>query len=232
VLDALQVTGRVRTHVVQHEAPPRFAAHPDTLDAFLRLRAAAAADGFDLRPVSSFRGHAMQLRIWNRKFSGRATLYDIDGLPRDRSGFDEETTVRGILNWSALPGGSRHQWGSEIDVVDGNAMPPGYEPKLLPEEVRTGGIFAPLHRWLDERIGEFGFFRPYAREQGGMYPEPWHLSHAPVSLRAIEALSLPLLAELTASTAILGKQTTLRLLPEIWERHILNIVPPPAGCRC
>ena len=230
MLDALQVTGRVRTHVVQIETPLRFAAHPAAASAFLRLREAAAVDGFDLRPVSSFRGYAMQLRIWNDKFSGRKALYDIDGHPRDRSGFDEETIIRCILNWSALPGGSRHQWGSEIDVVDGNAMPPGYAPKLLPEEVRPGGLFAPLHRWLDAHIGAFGFFRPYAREQGGMYPEPWHLSFAPVSLRAIEDLSVPLLAELTARSAMLGKDRVLERMPDIFERHILNITAPPPDC--
>lgn len=230
MFDALQATGRTRTHVIQLDAP-RFAAHPDAAAAFLRLREAAAADGFELRPVSSFRGYKMQLRIWNRKFDGRATLYDIDGRPRDRSGFDEATIIRSILNWSALPGASRHQWGTEIDVVDGNAMPPGYEPKLLPEEVRAGGLFAPLHRWLDAHVGEFGFFRPYAREQGGMYPEPWHLSYAPVSLRAIDDLSVPLLAEVTAQADILGKARVLEMLPEIFERHVLDIVPPPADCR-
>jgi len=44
MFNELEITGRVRTHVVQHDAP-RFAAHPDVAAAFLRLRAAAARDG-------------------------------------------------------------------------------------------------------------------------------------------------------------------------------------------
>jgi LAS superfamily LD-carboxypeptidase LdcB len=213
---------------VQLDAP-RFAAHPDAAAAFVALRAAARDDGFDLKPVSSFRDHRMQLRIWNNKFSGKAPLYDIDGNIRDRAGFTEDDTIRRILDWSALPGASRHQWGTEIDVVDGNAMPPGYAPKLLPEEVRAGGMFAPLHHWLDEHLERFDFFRPYARFQGGMYPEPWHLSYAPVSLKAINDLDIDLLAELTRDSAILGKARILALLPEIFERHVRNIfLPGPA----
>jgi len=109
-------------------------------------------------------------------------------------------------------------------------MPPGYKPRLLPEEVREGGLFAPLHRWLDERMHAFGFFRPYARFQGGMFPEPWHLSYAPVSMRAIDDVSVDLLARVTAASDIPGKARVLEMLPEIFERHVRNIVPPPPGC--
>jgi LAS superfamily LD-carboxypeptidase LdcB len=226
----LEVTGRVRTHVVQCDAP-RFAAHPDTAAAFLRLRAAAARDGIELRPYSSFRGYEAQARIWEAKFSGRAPLYDIDGQPRDRSGMREDDVIRHILDWSALPGASRHQWGSEIDVVDAAVMPPGYKPQLLPAEVADGGLFAPLHRWLDAHIHEHGFFRPYARFQGGMFPEPWHLSHAPVSMRAIDELTLDVLRRCTEASELPGKTRVLELLPEILERHVRNIVAPPPGCR-
>jgi len=225
----LEVTGRVRTHVVQHDAP-RFAAHPDVAAAFLRLRAAAARDGIELRPYSSFRGYEAQARIWEAKYSGHATLYDIDGHPRDRAGMTEDDVIGHILDWSALPGASRHQWGTEIDVVDAAVMPPGYKPQLLPAEVADGGLFAPLHRWLDAHIHEHGFFRPYARFQGGMFPEPWHLSYAPVSMRAIDDLTLDVLWRCTEASDIPGKRRVLERLPEIHARHVRNIVPPPPGC--
>jgi len=110
-------------------------------------------------------------------------------------------------------------------------MPPGYKPQLLPAEVADGGLFAPLHRWLDAHIHEHGFFRPYARFQGGMFPEPWHLSYAPVSMRAIDDLTLDVLRRCTEASDIPGKARVLELLPEILERHVRNIVPPPAECR-
>lgn len=230
MFDEFQITGRTRTHVVQHDAP-RFAAHPDAAAAFLRLRAAAARDGIELRPYSSFRDFRAQSRIWEMKFSGRAPLYDIEGQVRDRTGWSEDDVIAHILDWSALPGASRHQWGTEIDVVDGAVMPPGYKPRLLPDEVAEGGLFAPLHRWLDDHIHAHGFFRPYARWQGGMFPEPWHLSYAPVSMRAIDDLTLDVLRRTIESTELPGKPRILALLPQILERHVRNIVPPPGACR-
>ena len=230
MFDELEITGRTRTHVVQHDAP-RFAAHPDAAAAFLRLRAAAARDGIELRPYSSFRDYAAQSRIWAMKFSGRAPLYDLEGQARDRTGWSEDELITHILDWSALPGASRHQWGTEIDVVDGAVMPPGYKPQLLPAEVAAGGLFAPLHRWLDDHIHMHGFFRPYARYQGGMFPEPWHLSYAPISMHAIDDLTLDVLRRATEASDLPGKARVLERLPQILDGHVRNIVPPPHDCR-
>ncbi|NIM47861.1 MAG: D-alanyl-D-alanine carboxypeptidase family protein, partial [Gemmatimonadales bacterium] len=86
------------------------------------------------------------------------------------------------LRWSALPGASRHHWGTDLDVYDLAARPEGYEVELIPEEVDAGGMFGPLHEWLDGRIAAdaaFGFFRPYERDRQGVAPERWHLSYAP-----------------------------------------------------
>ena len=230
MLTGHELTGRVRSHVVQL-TEPRFAAQHGVAQAFLDMRSDARRDGIDLLPYSSFRDFRTQLRIWNAKFSGKATLYDMDGRPRDHAALSPDQVVDAILNWSAVPGGSRHQWGTEIDVVDGAVMPPGYVPQLLPVEVREGGLFAPLHRWLDTHIARYGFFRPYAAYQGGMYPEPWHLSYAPLATRALEQLSVEVLHRAIEEADVLGKELLLRRLPGIFEHHIRNIVPPdvPGG---
>ena len=182
--------------------------------------------GFDLVPFSSYRDFRTQLRIWNSKFTGKKPLYDQAGRERDFGSLSESDIIDCILNWSALPGGSRHQWGTEIDVVDGTAMPDGYEPKLLPEEVRPGGLFHDLHRWLDNNIARHGFFRPYNYYKGGMYPEPWHLSYAPLAMQAMKQLSVKLLVQVTKEAEIHGKSLVLKKIPEIYENHILNIVQP------
>jgi hypothetical protein len=57
--------------------------------------------------------------------------------------------------------------------------------QLSPDEVATGGVFDRLHCWLDARLatGEsHGFFRPYGKDRGGVAPERWHLSYAPLSV--------------------------------------------------
>ncbi|NPC58497.1 M15 family metallopeptidase [Caenimonas sp. S4] len=228
MLNELELTGRARTHVVQFHEPTRFAAQREVGEAFLEMQAAAAKDGIDIVPVSSFRDFQTQLRIWNNKFSGKRPLYDIHGVSRDFNSLTPTQVVDCILNWSALPGGSRHQWGTEIDVIDG-AAPPGYVPKLLPEEVAPGGIFERLHRWLDANIATFGFFRPYERYQGGMYPEPWHLSYAPLSTKVIEQVSIELLTQVIETSQVLGKELVLPRIPEIYRNHILNINPAPSA---
>lgn len=224
-LTDFELTGRIRTHVVQFDMP-RFAAQPEVGAAFLEMRAEAFRAGIDLVPFSTFRDYRTQLRIWNSKFVGKKPLYDIDGQARNFSAMSEDEIVDCILNWSALPGGSRHQWGTEIDVVDGAALSRGYVPKLLPEEVAPGGVFSDLHQWLDENIARFGFFRPYKRYQGGMYPEPWHLSYTPLSMPAVEQVTARLLTEITLEADILGKDLVLAKIPNIYQYHICNFVRP------
>jgi LAS superfamily LD-carboxypeptidase LdcB len=190
------------------------------------MRESASAAGIELLPFSSFRDYDTQLKIWNGKFSGNKPLFDIDGNVRDFTVLSPPEIIDCILNWSALPGGSRHQWGTEIDVVDAAAMPAGYKPKLLLEEVKEGGIFYPLHCWLDENISRFGFFRPYKYFRGGMYPEPWHLSYAPISMKTIKQITPELLISVTDKADILCKQLVMEKIPMIYKNHILNIVSP------
>jgi LAS superfamily LD-carboxypeptidase LdcB len=137
LLDPLQLTGRSRSHVFQSEEP-RFAIHADAVEPFARMREAAATEGFDIEVFSGFRDFESQAEIWNRKFCGGRTLFDADGGALDYHALSEAQRVQCILNWSALPGASRHHWGTEIDVYDRAALPDGYRVKLLPEEVQPG----------------------------------------------------------------------------------------------
>lgn len=227
--DEWEWTGRSRTHVRQY-SQPRFAARPEVAQAFLALRAAAAHDGFDLTPVASWRPFEAQLRIWSRKFSGDATLYDIDGLPRDRAGMTPEDVVWAILGWSGFPGASRRHWGTDIDVFDRAALPTGQKVRLLPQEVRAGGVFAPLHAWLDAHIARFGFYRPYRVYRGGMFPEPWHLSYAPSAAAALEAFDIDVLARvIREADGMLGRELALGMLPEIVRRHVMSVEENQCG---
>ena len=81
VLSAEQLTGRVRSHVL--DLPDSGGTlHPDAASAFLALRAAAMQSDIDLIPVSSFRSFQHQLTIWNDKFHGRRPLLDERGSAR------------------------------------------------------------------------------------------------------------------------------------------------------
>ena len=56
-----------------------------------------------------------------------------------------------------------------------------------------------------------------------MYPEPWHLSYAPLSTQAIKLVTPDLLRRVTMDANILGKELVLERIDEIFEKHVLNI---------
>jgi LAS superfamily LD-carboxypeptidase LdcB len=224
-MNALELTGRARTHIIELQEP-RCALHYEVIAAFLAMRDAARAEGIDLSIVSSFRDFDAQLSIWNRKWSGEKPLYDRNGQLLERARLADSEAVDAILCWSAVPGGSRHHWGSDIDVFDAAALPEGYRLQLVPSEYASDGVFSRLAAWLALNMSRFGFFRPYRTDRGSVSPEPWHLSYAPVSVPALESLSLSMLRQVLESSSIAGKQQVLARLPEIYTRFLLAIDGP------
>ena len=166
------------------------------------------------------------MSIWNRKWQGERPILDRQGRTIDRASLADADVVDAILCWSAVPGGSRHHWGSDVDVIDAAAVPQGYAVQLVPDEYAANGIFSKLSAWLDANMKSFGFFRPYRTDRGGVSPEPWHLSYAPISLPALEALSLSMLRQVIEASSIAGKPYVLARLPEIYTRFLLAIDSP------
>jgi LAS superfamily LD-carboxypeptidase LdcB len=222
----MQLTGRDRGHLVVLEEP-RCTLHAAVIRPFIAMREAAAPDGFDIAPVSSFRDFGRQRAIWNAKFRGERPALDRRGRPVAMGSLDPGRRVETILIWSALPGASRHHWGSDIDVADGNAMAAGYEPKLEVSEYRRGGPFYALSQWLGENMRRFGFFRPYVRRGRGVQPEPWHLSYAPVARTALPRMTTRLLAEAIIGGGVDGEAEILARLPAIRERYVQDVDTPP-----
>ena len=64
-----------------------------------------------------------------------------DGTPLDAAVMTAPQIVRAILHWSALPGASRHHWGTEIDVIDRAALTDGRKAQLVPAEYGADGVF-------------------------------------------------------------------------------------------
>jgi LAS superfamily LD-carboxypeptidase LdcB len=191
------------------------------------MRAAAAIDGVDLVAFSGFRDFDRQLAIWNGKFRGERSVQDRAGQPLDILALSPAERVTAILWWSALPGASRHHWGTDFDVMDAAALPPGYKLQVIPSEYQPGGPFERLTTWLDAHMHAFGFFRPYTTDRGGVSPEPWHLSYAPVAAHAQAALRVQDLRGVLAGAAIEGKAEVLAALERNFASYVLNVDPAP-----
>lgn len=218
----MELTGRSRGHIVDLGDPP-CSLHHAVVAPFQAMRAAAAAAGIDLVPVSSFRDFDRQLAIWNGKFRGERPLLDPHGQSLDAGTLDADERVAAILVWSALPGASRHHWGTDFDAIDRAAMPDGYRVQLVQQEYVPGGVFARLGQWLGEHAGRFGFYRPYTTWRGGSQPEPWHLSYAPVANQALAQLTPAVLRDALDAVEIEGRAALARKLPEIFERYVASV---------
>src|SRR5688500_5890723 len=138
-MNELELTGRARTHIVEMQQPACLL-HYEVVASFLAMRDAAASAGIDLVARSSFRDFDTQLLIWNRKWQGERPIFDRHGRALERAKLADAEVVDAILHWSAVPGGSRHHWGSDVDVIDMAAVPAGYSVQLIPEEYAADGI--------------------------------------------------------------------------------------------
>lgn len=199
---------------------------PATAAAFNRMQLAAARAGFNLQPASSWRSFARQLAIWNGKWRGERPLLDACSQPIDALQLSDEERLHAILGWSALPGTSRHHWGTDLDIYDPDCLPVATRLALEPWEYEAGGWFADLSEWLSDHMSDFGFFLPYAKKisakptgaQSGVAYEPWHISFA---LESDELRLDPAALALCLQQAdIEGKSTILANLDEILARYV------------
>ena len=229
-LNELELTGRASSHV-QRCVEPRCSLHRDALEALHTMRRAALADGIEILPVSSFRNFEQQLWIWNAKYDGERILRGRDNCVLDSAALSPAERVAAILVWSALPGASRHHWGSDCDLVDRRTAPSSGPIELLGEDFAAGGRYAALNHWLGARAADFGFFHPYDQDRGGVLPEPWHLSFAPLAGPALAAMSPELLRSALALAPLSGAEIVAAQLPELFDRYVAAVADVPEAAR-
>ena len=136
--------GRDPSHLIEVAEFKNCRLTAPTAEAFLAMCKAAQQDGIDLAPASSFRDFDRQLTIWNEKYMGDRTVLDNHGQPVNIGQLTGIEAAYAILYWSALPGFSRHHWGTDLDVYSPALMPENYELQLVAAEYDKDGIFHPL----------------------------------------------------------------------------------------
>jgi LAS superfamily LD-carboxypeptidase LdcB len=228
ILTARQLTGQDESHL-QSLASGQLL-HPLVAAEFERLVLDAREAGFELAIASSFRSFDRQCAIWNGKALGQRVVHDDAGQAVDMGELSPRDKLHAIMRYSALPGTSRHHWGTDLDVYDAGAMPVGYSLQLSPREVAPGGLFDPMHCWLDNRIAagqSRGFYRPYSTDRGGVAPERWHLSYAPLALACQSACTLELIRQALGGAKLELWAEIDGQLPEIIQRYV---EVPPGWC--
>ena len=150
----------------------------NTYKAFKKMEAAAKRDGIYLKIVSAYRGFERQKLIWNNKYEKFTNDFSLE----------PKKAISEIIRFSTVPGTSRHHWGTDIDIIDGNF--PDEENVLVSEKFEKDGLFYKLKNWLDNNSENFGFYLTYTNDKNrkGFEFEPWHYSYKPVSVKYYRAL--------------------------------------------
>ena len=217
----MQLTGQVQTHLVEF-APNRLL-HKQVIADFSALQQAAKRDGFTLHIASAFRSFERQLLIWNKKYAGLTPILDEHEVAIQSDKISEIEKLYKILHWSALPSTSRHHWGTDIDVYDPTLLPAEQSLQLQKSEYLNGGYFSELTEWLGNNIEQFGFYRPYQHDQGGVAQEPWHISYFPLADDFLSQLDLDLISNTLKQYSIQGESLIQQELPTIYKQYICNI---------
>ncbi|MCE2573714.1 M15 family metallopeptidase [Motilimonas eburnea] len=219
------LTGQTQTHLARYDQYHQL--QPEALAAFLDMQQAAKRDGIDLAIASSFRSFARQQLIWDGKMRGTRAILDPSSRPIDPATLTERDKILAILHWSAMPGASRHHWGTDIDVYSPSLLPANTQLQLIPSEYQVGGHQHALSQWLNKHMQQFGFYLPYAEHRHGVAIEPWHLSYFPVASELQKLFTIDLLDQALASSNVIGKSQLRIMLPTLWQRFICNLSPAP-----
>ena len=139
-------------------------------DAFLLMKSEAKKSGIDIEIVSSYRSFERQKKIWTRKYK----KFTSEGL-------NPSEAINKIIEYSTIPGTSRHHWGTDIDIIDGSKEAP--KSVLNPNNFTDNNIYSELQIWLEENANKFGFYIVYTNETSrkGFKYEPWHYSYKSLS---------------------------------------------------
>ena len=109
--------------------------------------------------VSATRNYTKQESIWSNKWYNQ---YSDIPQPIDRA--------LAILQYSSMPGTSRHHWGTDVDLY------------ALENYIFSAGDGKIVYDWLQKNAASFGFCQPYTDGRcAGYNEERWHWSYLPLS---------------------------------------------------
>ena len=142
----------------------------ETYQAFIRMAQSAQEAGITLRIISATRNFDAQKRIWEAKWNGERTVAGenlAQAIPNSKQ------RALKILEYSSMPGTSRHHWGTDIDL---NALSNSYF---------VSGEGQKVYAWLVEHAGTYGFCQVYTElgedRPDGYHEEKWHWSYLPLA---------------------------------------------------
>ncbi|MEA3448417.1 MAG: M15 family metallopeptidase [Bacteroidota bacterium] len=140
-----------------------------TYEAFLKMHQAALKDSIDLIIRSGTRTFYEQRYLWNQKFTGKRK----HGKGYLNQHLSDSAKVANLLAYTAVPGTSRHHWGTDIDINETSHV---YFKR---------GKGKKVYGWLQENAADYGFYQVYVpfgnKRTTGYNTEEWHWTYKPES---------------------------------------------------
>lgn len=193
----------------------KFKMQKDAYASFLKMKAEASKENINIELVSAYRSFEKQKQIFENKYR----LFISEGLPPLEA-------IHKIIEYSTIPGTSRHHWGTDIDIIDTNAPRP--ESVLEEEHFYGNGPYCKLKEWLNKNATSFDFYEVYTNnpDRKGFKYEPWHFSYAPISKSMLQEYKKLDLKKVFQEENILGNEYfTNEFLNQYRNEQILDINP-------
>ena len=151
-------------------------------DAYKAMYHHARRDGINLVIRSATRSFSHQKSIWEAKWDGKRKVGNIRNIKQAIK--DPTPRALKILEYSSMPGSSRHHWGTDIDL---NAFNNHYFEQ---------GQGRKTYEWLRKHASQYGFCQPYTakgnQRPNGYNEEKWHWSFLPLSQHLTRQASIRL----------------------------------------
>ena len=169
---------------------------PEAFIKFKQMQNDAKKEGVEIEIVSGYRSYKKQKSIWNNKYNKNfeRRIFGIKNINR-------------IIQYSTLPGTSRHHWGTDIDIIDKRFIPKG--DLLIEKNYTENGIYSELFSWMKKNSNKYGFYLVYddSSERKGFKFEPWHYSYKPLSVKFLQRfIDGNLLFKITQDSSLLGRE--------------------------
>lgn len=199
------------------EIPIEYADRPgqfirtEVLMAFIKMYKKASADGVKLQIRSATRNFNDQKRIWENKWTGKTILEDKVNAATDIA--DDLMRAKKILEYSSMPGTSRHHWGTDMDF------------NSFSNEWFEKGEGLKLYTWMLTNAGDYGFCQPYTKmgidRKSGYFEEKWHWTYMPLSKKYTDMAKKWIKNEMISG--FLGAETATKV--DMVNNYILSISP-------
>jgi len=189
--------------------------HKETAKALTEIKKAALVENIRIEVVSAYRSFQRQKEIFEGKYQRFTT-----------QGLTPTAAIEKIIEYSTIPGTSRHHWGTDIDIIDANAPRP--KNVLQSKNFHGEGPFCKLKEWLNKHATSFGFYEVYTNtpNRKGFQYEPWHFSYAPISIPMLLAYKELDLKTILQEEKIVGSEHfTDNFITKYRKENILDINP-------